>query len=87
MKEYRNAITHATFLDISKYIMWKTEDGFPTLKRNFYILPDNPNSDFMSYKYDERITLFGFLEEMGKIFDEISKRVNQKNLFNKYEIR
>jgi len=68
MKEYRNAITHATILDISKLMMWKAGDGIPTLENNFYILPDNPNSDFISYTYDNQIALFGFFEEMKKNF-------------------
>lgn len=86
MKEYRNAITHATILDISKQMMWRAGDGFPTLENNFYILPDNPNSDFGSYTYNHRIALFGFLEEMGKIFDAIVKKLNEETLFNKYTI-
>lgn len=86
MKEYRNAITHATILDISKQMMWMAEDGFPTLEKNFYILPDNPNDDYGSYTYEEKIAIFGFFEEMGKIFDAIVIKLNGEILFNKYNV-
>jgi len=84
MKEYRNAITHATFLDISKLMMWEAGNNFPTLENNFYILPDNPCDDFSSYTYNQKIALFGFIEEMGKIFDVIAQKLNTENLYNKY---
>jgi len=87
MKEYRNAITHATILDLSKHLMWKKEDGFPTLSRNYYILPDNPEASFGSYTYDRRIALFGFIEEMGKIFDAMIKELNEKEIYSKYTLR
>ena len=85
MKEYRNAITHATMLDISKHMVWKKGDGFPKLEKNFYILPDNPKEDFDSYTYTERIPLFGFFEEIGKIFAKIENKMNEESLFNIYD--
>ncbi len=86
MKEYRNAITHTTILDISKHMMWRAEDGFPTLENNFYILPDNPKDDIGSYTYTRRIAFFGFFEEVGKIFDSIVVEFNKGGLYNKYRI-
>lgn len=84
MKDYRNAITHATILDLSKHLMWKAGDGIPTLNKNYYILPDNPEAEFGNYQYNERVALFGFLEEMGKIFDAMIKEFNEKDLHSKY---
>ncbi len=86
LKEYRNAVIHATILDISKYMMWKAGDGIPKLERNFYILPDNPCDDFSNYTYNQRIALFGFLEEMSKIFNAIVNEINKTGLYNKYVI-
>jgi len=65
-------------------MMWKAGDGFPTLENNFYILPDNPKDDLGFYTYNERIALFGFFEEMGKIFDAIVKKMNEGSSYNKY---
>lgn len=87
MKEYRNAITHATILDLSKHLIWKKGDGFPSLSRNFYILPDNPEANFGSYLYEQRIALFGFIEEMGKIFDVIIKELNEQEIYAKYTLK
>lgn len=86
MKEYRNAITHATILDLSKYLMWRAGDGFPTLNKNYYILPDNAEVGFGNYTYERRIALFGFIEEVGKIFDAILREVNENNLYAKYTL-
>lgn len=86
MKDYRNAITHATILDLSKHMMWKVGDGLPSLNKNYYILPDNPEEELGNYLYNERIALFGFLEEMGKIFDVIINEFNEKDLYSKYTL-
>lgn len=86
MKEYRNAITHATILDLSKHMIWKSGDGIPSLNKNYYILPDNPEAGFGNYQYNEKIALFGFLEEMGKIFDAIIKKFNELELYTKYTL-
>ena len=87
MKKYRNAITHATILDLSKHLMWRAGDGIPSLNKNYYILPDDPEVEFGHYQYNEKIALFGFLEEMGKIFDAIIKEFNEKDLYSKYTLQ
>jgi hypothetical protein len=86
MKEFRNAITHATFLDISRFMSWKAGEGFPTLENAFFFLPDNPNESFSNYTYEKRITLFRFIEEIGKIFTEITNKLNSENYYSKYTL-
>ncbi len=87
MKEYRNAITHAVVLDTSKHLMWSMGDGFPTLSKNYYILADNPSEEFGDYTYNKKISLFGFIEEIDKIFDSIISKIKEEELFNKYLLK
>lgn len=86
MKEYRNAITHSTILDISKVFMWKKGDSFPELENNYYLLPDNPSDEFNSYTYHNRIPLFKFMQEMAKIFEIIVNKINVEKLYGKYSV-
>ena len=66
--------------------MWKLGEGIPSLNKNYYILLDNPEAEFGSYQYNEKIALFGFLEKMGKILDSIIKEFNENDLYSKYTL-
>ena len=84
IKGYRNKVTHATMLDLSKTFKWESGDGFPSLEENKFILPDDPEIAFEDYTYNQKIALFGMVEEIEKIMDNIWSFLEAEDRFNKY---
>mgnify|MGYP007091082149 CR=1 FL=1 len=86
IKKYRDAATHATILDVGKTMKWEAGDGIPNLSENFYILPDDPDAAFDEHTYEDKIPLFGLVEEIDEIADQIWKKLGEEDRFDNYDV-